>query len=337
MSGPNMGEHVPRIRHHASEADGAGLLVREVVRLAYYLPHDHHDLAPQVRRALDLYVQAVGAAPGILSHGEDLEGERFPLGQEGWSHVRSLLRPFEGYRFMDEFASEDDTPFLRTQLKTQNETSVLLTGLEPQPNGFSFNYRARLPWRTPPAGSMSVLSATLPSEYLEEHGPGRVRELAMEWASLLSFSSGHVGLAFELYGRRSRALPLIREALFRYPAMDLPQVGVESNLGTRVDGVHWLNFLGPPVLAEVGGMKALRGQLGSPRTQVQPVETERAVVALGTWPEAGDLARGEVLPAYRELAQALASRLNAFEPRQARSWTGYTEEEVRRWWRRFLD
>jgi hypothetical protein len=332
-----MSEHVPRIRHHASEADGAGLLVREVVRLAFYMPHDHHDLASQVRRALDLYVDAVGIGPDILSHGEDLEGERFQLGPETWAHVRSMLRPFEGYRFMDEFESEDATPFLRTQLKTQSETSVLLIGLEPEPNGFSFSYRARLPWRTPPAGSVSVLSTTLPSEYLEEHGPGRVQELAMAMASLLSFSTGHAGLAFELYGRRSRALPLIRETLFRHPGLDLPQVGVESSLGTRVDGVHWLNFLGPPVLDALGGMGGLRERLSAPQTHVEGMDDGRAMVSLGAWPEAGDLAQGEHLPAYRELARTLEPRLNAFEPRQARSWAGYTEEEVRRWWRRFLD
>jgi Type VI immunity for VRR-NUC len=332
-----MSEHVPRVRPHASGPGGSALLAREVIRLVFYLPHDHHDLAPQVSHALDLYVDAVGAGPGSLSHGEDLEGERFPLGPEQWSYVRSLLRPFEGYRFMDEFASEDATPFLSTQLKTQSETAVVLTGLEPQPNGFSFSYRARLPWRTPPAGSVSMLSATLPTEYLEAHGPDRVRELAMKLASLLPFSTGHAGLALELYGRRSRALPSIREALFRHPGIDLPQIGVESTLGTQVDGVHWLNFLGPPVLDSLGGVEGLRTRLSAPQAHVHEMNGGRAMVSLGDVPEAGDRTRDEDLPMYHELARTLEPRLNAFEPRHARSWTGYTEEEVRRWWRRFLD
>jgi hypothetical protein len=332
-----MREQFPRIRLYAPEADGTELLAREVVRLAFYLPHDHHDLAPQVSRALDLYVEAVGAEPDILSHGEDLEGERFQLGPDRWNYVRSLLRPFDGYRFMDELASEDATPFLRTQLKMQAETSVLLTGLTPQPNGFSFSYRARLPWRTPPAGGVSMLSVTLPTEYLEKHGPDRVRELASQLASLLSFSTGHAGLACELYGRRHRALSLMREALFRHPGLDLPQPGVESALGTRVDGVHWLNFLGPPVADALGGVDGLRHRLNTPPVRVQELNNGRVVVALGTWPEAGDLLRGDGLPIYREVARTLEPWLNGFDPRHARTWTGFTEEEVRRWWRRFLD
>ncbi|MFP2904110.1 type VI immunity family protein [Pyxidicoccus sp. 3LFB2] len=332
-----MSEHFPRIRLHASAADGGELQVREVIRLAFYLPHDHHDIASQVSRALDLYVGAVGAGPEILSHGEDLDGGRFQLGPESWDYIRSQLRPFDGYRFMDEFSSEDDTPFLRSQLKLQAETSVLLTGPSPRPNGFSFSYRARLPWRAPPAGSVSMLSATLPIEYLEEHGPDRVRELACGMASLLSFSTGHAGLAFELYGRRSRALPLLREALFRHPGLDLPQTGVESTLGTQVDGVHWLNFLGPPVVDALGGVDGLLRRFTVPPVRVHELNGGRAAVAAGTWPEAGDVARGNDLPAYRELARVLEPWMNGFEPRHARSWTGYTEEEVRRWWRRFLD
>ncbi|WP_164019907.1 type VI immunity family protein [Pyxidicoccus trucidator] len=331
-----MSEHFPRIRLHASETHGAELRAREVVRLVFYLPHDHHDLAPQVSRALDLYVEAVGAGPDILSHGEDLDGARFQLGPDRWDYVRSQLRPFDGYRFIDELASEDATPFLRTQLKMQAETSLLLTGLAPQPNGFSFSYRARLPWRTPPAGSVSVLSATLPTEYLEEHGPGRVRELAVGLASLLSFSTGHAGLAFELYGRRSRALPLIREALFRHPGLDLPQPGVESALGTRIDGVHWLNFLGPPMVDALRGLDGLRHRLDVSPVRLLELNGGRAVVSLGTWPEAGDLARGDGLPAYRELARTLEPWLNRFEPRHALAWAGYSEEEVLRWWRRLL-
>ncbi len=51
------------------------MFAREVVRLAFYMPHDHHDLAPHVRRVLDVYINATGAGPDILSHGEELEGE----------------------------------------------------------------------------------------------------------------------------------------------------------------------------------------------------------------------------------------------------------------------
>ncbi|MGZ3460138.1 MAG: type VI immunity family protein [Archangium sp.] len=98
---------------------------------------------------------------------------------------------------------------------------------------------------------MSLLTATLPMEYLEEHGPARVRDLALDMASQL----------------------------------------------------------------------------------------------LGERPDAGDVASGKTLPAYRELAQVLEPWLEPlFLPRATVSvepprYTSlcFTEDEARRWWRRFLD
>jgi hypothetical protein len=100
-------------------------------------------------------------------------------------------------------------------------------------------------------------------------------------------------------------------------------------IGTRIDGVHWLNFLGPPVLGELGGAAGLRTRLHSPDTTVQELDSERAVVTLGNWPEAGDLEQGHTLPAYRELARVLEPWL--FLGRYD------DDEQLRRWERRFLD
>jgi len=172
-------------------------------------------------------------------------------------------------------------------------------------------------------------------EYLEEHGPGRVRELVMDMAAPLRFSTGHAGLAFKLSSARRRILPGLREEVFRYPGLDVPCVDLRSKIGTRVDGVHWLNFLGQPVLGELGGAAGLRARLHSPGTTVQELESERVVVTLGEWPEAGDLTQGQNLPAYRELARVL-------EPWQYQcpSYEAFhdsTHEETVRWRRRFLD
>ena len=94
-----------------------------------------------------------------------------------------------------------------------------------------------------------------------------------------------------------------------------------------------MNFLGQPLLGQLGGAESLRKRLHSPGTTVQELTGDKAVVTLGEWPEAGDAEHGEMLPAYRELAQVL-------EP-----WLYYrrggmlnrSEEETRRWERRFLD
>ena len=90
------------------------------------------------------------------------------------------------------------------------------------------------------------------------------------------------------------------------------------------------DFLGPPVLSELGGAAGLRARLHSPTTTVQELEGEQA-------PEAGDLEQGRTLPTYRELARMLEPFLEPFRwgflARQSPS----VEQDLRRWWRRFLN
>ncbi|WP_414639342.1 type VI immunity family protein [Archangium sp.] len=70
---------------------------------------------------------------------------------------------------------------------------------------------------------------------------------------------------------------------------------------------------------------------------MQELEDERVVVSLGPCPEAGDLARGQTLPAYRELARVLEPWLEPFPWRLIPFKDSSVEQELRRWWRRFLD
>ena len=175
----------------------------------------------------------------------------------------------------------------------------------------------------------------LPTEYLEAHGPAHVRALALELASGLPFNSGHAGLSFQYHeGILGVARP-VRELCLRYPGFDLPTTeGLPVDLGTRIKGVHWINFLGPPVLTEPGGIEGLRARLRSPGTTVEPLGNERAVVTLGEWPEAGDLEQGRILPAYRELARVLEPWLYRL---RGNLWGSLTDEEMSRWNRRFLE
>lgn len=328
-------KHYPHIRRYGPTPSGEQLLLREVVRFAFFMPHDHHELAAGVSRALDVYLQAVGQGPEILSHCWDTGSDELPLDENGWEIIRSWLRPNTTWRFLDELGEE--TALFRRLTKKGFETCISLYGGASGPSGYSFHYEARLPWRSPSRNIFSELHANVPTEFLEEHGPGRVRELALEMASHLPFASGHAGLAFEFLGLRRAILPELREEVFRHPGLDVPRVNLRVELGAHVDGVHWLNFLGPPTLGKVGGAAGLRSRLRSPETTVQELDGERVVVTLGQWPEAGDLSRGHDLPAYRELARVLEPWLSEFYPSAVFSWRGYSEEEVRRWWRRFLD
>lgn len=322
--------HYPRIRLYSPGPDGERLVQREVVRLVLHLPFDHHDLADQVNRALDTYLGALGNGPATFSE-YSLGYEEYPLDEYGWERVRVALSPPCGPRFLE---NVEDRETIHYHVKNQFERTVeLLSG--DSVSGYGFFYWARLPWRTRTRvpEEVSLVSFSWPTEYLEEHGPGRVRELAMELTALLPFASGHAGLAFyspNLYGPPTKR---IREHAFRYPGLDVNHGSRE--LGSRVDGVHWLNFLGQPVLGELGGSTGLRARLHSSGTTVQEMDGERAVVTLGPWPEAGDLTRGQDLPAYRELARVLEPWL--YECPSYYDFDDASHEETLRWWRRFLD
>jgi hypothetical protein len=170
---------------------------------------------------------------------------------------------------------------------------------------------------------------------VEEHGPEKVRELAMEIAALLPFCSGYCGLSFNAAFDQVGVRREVSRYWMRYPGIDVhDSTGSYSwRIGTRVRGPHWLTFLGQPVLGELGGAEGLRARLQSPVTTVQEMEGDKVVVTLGAWPEAGDAEKGDVLPAYRELARVLEPWLYHERIPMLDS----SEEESRRWERRFLD
>jgi hypothetical protein len=343
----------PRIRHRgtalihrrlSAEAPPheRELLARDVVRLAFYLPHDHPDIASGVEHAVESYLRAVGQGPETIHHAVINDDEGDALSEERWSYIRELLLPERPFRFIEEL----DEATARRLEKRGYATQLLLDGGARGRNGYQLWYQARLPWRTPSPDSVSIFTATLPSEYLELHGPMRVRELALDMASRLRFASGHVGLALHFYWMLSALDEPLRAELARYPGIDLRTAWLPpTRLGVRVDGVHWLNFLAQPVLGQLGGAAALRSRIHSPGTVVHELDEERVIVSLGEHPDAGDLSTGQTLPAYREFARLLEPWLDPLSLSE-RTWSDepprysdmrFTEDEARRWWRRFLD
>jgi hypothetical protein len=266
--------HFPRIRIHA---ESGSLLVREGVNFTFYMPRPHFQVAQQVWNSLETYLGAIGT--GALGMYADEDGQWQKLDDAAWADVQR-------------------------ELLSDRQLLFELSDASAAENRYRFIY-----WGKPAglsAGAVSAVSFWLPSEFLEEHGPGRVRELALELAAPLPFSSGHAGLAFlaeiDVMGVERKA----RELSVRYPGMDIPDPSLLSfKLGTRVKGAHWLTFLGQPVLGELGGAASLRARLSFPGTTVQDMAGDRAVVTLGEWPDAGDTEQGHGLPAYQELERVL--------------------------------
>jgi hypothetical protein len=269
---------IPRIRIDSSQSGQERLIRREVVRLVLHLPFDHHDLSVPVRRALDLYLSTIGQGPEFLSEWYDLETEPFPLDDDNWEIIRAVMAPPRGDRFLDDIENPQDA---HRYIKNQFERAVELSGGIAGVSGYGFFYWARLPWRHP-RDTVSLVSFSWPTEYLEEQGPKRMRELILELAALLPFSSGHAGLAFSSTHAFTSSFGEIREEAFRHPGIDVTHGS--TSLGHRIDGVHWMNLLGPSLLGEVGGIGGLQERLHSPDTHVQELEGGRAVVTLGQWP-----------------------------------------------------
>jgi len=301
-------EHYPTIR---LTYDDGYLLVREGLSLCFYMRQPHEEVGPAVMEAVQSYVRAVG--PRALGRYSDDEGEWQDLDAAGWEHIREEL-------------SARPSPIVRLH---DAEDAQYRYGVE------YFGKSLELLSRDNRLNAVCAVRFCLPTEYLEEHGPERVRALTLELASRLPFSSGHAGLAFngelDIVGMSRQ----VHERCFRYSGLDvLALEHVAWEIGTKVRGPSWLTFLGQPALNGLGGVTGLRSHLHTPGTTVEPLDGDRAVITLGLWPQAGDTQQGKTLPAYRELARVLEPWLF----REAHPYSlGFSPEDLLRWERRFLD
>ncbi len=303
-----MSEHYPRIRIHA---ENGYLLLREGLSLSFYMRRPHGEIAQDVMRSLEAYLRAIG--PQALGWYADTEGSWQPLDDAGWEATRDKL------------------------LK-RRRAQVHLRDASRGEDRYAFSYYGMAldaPSFANEPGAVCTATFWLPTEFLEEHGPERVRALALEMASPLPFCSGHAGLSFNGELDLLGVMREVRARCFRYPGMDVPDPsGLAWKIGTHVRGASWLTFLGQPTLGALGGATELRGRLHASSTTVEELEGTRAVVTLGEWPEAGDTEQGNLLPDYRELARVLEPWLY----HEARSiQPHFTPEDLRRWERRFID
>ncbi len=285
-------------------------MLRDGFQICFYMSLPGQAVAQAAMRSLEAYLRAVG--PQTLRWYVDLEGDLNELDARSWETTRHNLLGSHWPRIA---LLDDDSGATGFQFEYYNKP------LE-TPHPFTF------------PDMVSSVGFWLPTEFLESHGPGFVRELVLELAAPLPFNSGHAGFAFNgMLGYRETAEELSRLCL-RYPGMDILKLeSLTYRLGTRVKGPAWMTFLGPPVLGELGGTEGLRARLSSPGTRVQQLEGDRAVITLGPWPEAGDTHEGRTLPQYRELARLLEPWL--YHSRGP--WPYFPEDIRQRWERRFLD
>jgi hypothetical protein len=304
-----MSKRYPRIRVHS---DGQDVPIPNGLTLRFFMHRSHQEFAPGLLCALDAYMQAVG--PGTIAWYPDMEGDWREIDSTFWERTRQDLLKYDSF-----FATLVDRPEGVTSFQFEySGVSLEDPGLLDDPR------RA------------CVATFSLPAEFLEQRGPGHVRELALQLAAPLPFHSGYASLSFNMSCHPVGVTRQLRNFCFRYPGMDILEDQVSWDIGARVPGAYWLTFLGQPVLGELGGVAGLSTRLSSPGTTVQALEGDRALVTLGEWPEAGDLEAGENLPAYRELARVLEPWLYHFNPDSFFD-QDFPPEDRLRWERRFLD
>ncbi|HEX8436218.1 type VI immunity family protein, partial [Archangium sp.] len=256
----------PRLQHHNTRG---WLRASDALLMCFYMQHPNERIAPAVLRALDLIRERIH--PYQLAWYDAGEGQAEPLDEPVWEELRKqTLEP-----------GPDTGAFvvLEDKSATVDSLRVDYRGLSIVPS----------PWPDR-RDDVSVLYLRLPTAFLEERGPEQVRALALELAAELPFNSGYVDfvLCSDTWDF-GEALKLIHP---RYPGVHLASNEANLTMNTWVDGVHWMNFLGQPVLGKLGGVAALRERLALPGLSLQEMSGDRVLVTLGEQPEPGDMETG---------------------------------------------
>ncbi|MFL5351940.1 type VI immunity family protein [Archangium sp.] len=304
-------ERYPKLRQ--TSPDGR-LILREGLILCFFMRRPHEELSAAVTRALDLYLDAVGHEK--LGWYVDMGGGLDPGEYKGWA---GDIRPLDGGRWAK----------VRDELSSRESCILRLAEHENQVGGFHFEYHGRPREDLDLPGFVSAVSLWLPTEYLEQQGPDRVKALAVALAQEFPLTSGYASLAFNSLLESKPVMQFIREQCWRYPGLDVHHLDTTAmDLGERVRGAYWLNFYGQPLLNQLGGVAGLRARLTLPEVSIEEAGAQKVLVSLGKWPEAGDVEQKREMKPYRVLARVLEPYLYE-EPD--------SQETARRWQRRFLD
>ncbi len=292
--------------------DWGDVVLRDGLVLCFFMRRSHGEVAPGLWRALQAYCRAI--PPQSLAWYVTDEGDWDPLDEKGWVQIRSWV--------------------LDTTWPTATRVHLAESCGEVRAYNFEyFGYWLDSPFCERDEKVACAAAFTLPTEYLLEHGPARVRALTLELARELPFNSGYASLAFlSPGGIRSPAMRSLERNTFRFPGLDIWHLSSTSgSIGTRVRGAYWLTFLGQPVLGQLGGADALRERL-PPAISLEPLDSERLLLTLGEWPLTGAEESGDDMTLYRTLARILEPHLY----QENISWL-VDEDFERRWLRRFLD
>jgi hypothetical protein len=105
-------------------------------------------------------------------------------------------------------------------------------------------------------------------------------------------------------------------------------------LKNGIKGVNWVTVLGEKWISRLGGLPALRKELGEPfRLHEYP---GGVLIQAGPRPQLGDVNRQIAIDEYRRLAQVLKP-IRVTDHKSFPAWSGFDEQRTQAWLARFED
>jgi hypothetical protein len=179
-----------------------------------------------------------------------------------------------------------------------------------------------------------------PYEQLAQN-PSSYLKTAKQVCDLLPYLCGHVGYSLEISPYyENQAYPRAYAMAMRYHGLSIASDNATWPLrDIGVESVNWLTLVGNLPLEKLGGVAKLKGSLKR-IPNVEIIETRNGVIVkAGNEPRLGDVNRGEKLPEYRAVHQALLPVLEPilsdFAPLTLPDDLEESTDKTDRWLRRF--
>lgn len=291
--------------------DAGILALRDGFVVVFFMPGGHSSVAPLVRKAMEVYLALPGVPGRLFSY--DPEGQPVSVDRaEAFALMDSCLGPGLPESRLYLLDSSDGAP------------------------GFSVGYEGLDPVRKDAGWPQAVsgLRFSVPTDFGGEEGLLSLLAFSSELADFLPFSYGYCAPAFiphEGVGETA-AYRAIRGLCRRFHCLDIPALLIDSlEVGDGPKGAYWGNFLSGPLVAALGGEKAIREILNGYNMRIRTQSDGSMSVWVAPLPGAGDSNRREPIDGYRALHRVLAPAIRE----RTVPYIGFDEELMTQWIHRF--
>ena len=190
-------------------------------------------------------------------------------------------------------------------------------------------------WQSDAHGQLSYFSAALPMTWFADH-EGSFPKVVLDWCRTLRPLHGYGGIGI-LESLDTGVAQQNEQTVYgmarRFPGLEVDHpLSHVLFLKQGIKGVNWLTILGDQWVEQLGGVAALKVELGEPFTVHE--YPGGVMIQAGPKPQLGDVNRQQEIPEYRELARVLKS-IRIQEHRRFQERTGFDPEKTLEWLARF--